>query len=480
MGLSPEVLSGLETRLHEHAGFDLPEWVVESRALSRMTALHMTEQAYLSFVNSPGGDAELSALVEAVRVGETRFFRHKPQVDALVEVVVPAFREREIKNPRVWSAGCATGEEAYTLALVLSASLPRGVVPTILATDVSAEALAIAEGATYPASATAEVPEPFRNGFVPCAGGGVRVRTEVAGLVKFRQHNLADAEMPRLLDGVSPSHRTIPNVAAPRPSASPRFGTAQPPNASPRFGTAQPPNASPRGFDLVWCRNVLIYFAPEPRKRVLERLVSALNKGGFLFLGTSESLRDVAGLEPVRFGDHLVWQKVTPMAPRSAVRPPSAAVHTSAQASPPLSEGRFLAPVSEPRGRAASRTVSEPTGLRRPSNRPPERVPAGAMVTQSTGQSGALPPASKRAVFRPADFDANALATEIRARLKGAQLLNLTVDLDGADYLDDDVASVFKRAKTAAEAAGIALVLFATRPGPQRWLRRNGLWEGDK
>ena len=124
MGLARDILDGLERRLHAHAGFDLPEWIVEARALSRMSALDLGAQAYLDLVSSPRGAAELSALVEAVRVGETRFFRHRPQVDALLEVVVPAWRERGERSPRVWSAGCATGEEAYTLALVLGRALP--------------------------------------------------------------------------------------------------------------------------------------------------------------------------------------------------------------------------------------------------------------------------------------------------------------------------------------------------------------------
>src|SRR6185369_8238761 len=95
-------------------------------------------EAYLDLVRSARGAPELAALVEAVRVGETRFFRHRPHVDALLDVVIPAWRERGERSPRIWSAGCATGEEAYTLALVLGRALPRpAFTPAILATDVS-------------------------------------------------------------------------------------------------------------------------------------------------------------------------------------------------------------------------------------------------------------------------------------------------------------------------------------------------------
>src|SRR4051812_12961277 len=192
-----------------------------------MAALHLTPEEYLALVGSPRGTAELEALVETVRVGETRFFRHKPHVDALLDVVVPAWRERGERSPRVWSAGCATGEEPYTLALVLARAMPRPAFsPTILATDVSAEALAAAQRGIYPAAAAEDVPQPWREGLL-IERDTVRVRPEIAALVKLRQQNLADAD-------------------------------------------------SPRGFDLVWCRNVPIYFGPEARKRALDRLVGAL------------------------------------------------------------------------------------------------------------------------------------------------------------------------------------------------------------
>ncbi len=273
MGLARDILSGLEECLHDHAGFDLPRWVVEARALARMSALDLGASAYLELVNSPGGAEELRALVEAVRVGETSFFRHRPQVDALLEVVVPAWRDRDHRSPRVWSAGCATGEEPYTLAMVLARALPRpACAPTILATDVSAEAIAVAERAIYPKIAAEDVPSPWRDALV-AEGESVRIRPEIASLVRFRRQNLADAD-------------------------------------------------APRGFDLVWCRNVLIYFGPEARKRVLDRLVGALQPGGFLFLGYSETLRDVGGLQAVRYGDQVLWQKpLTGAAPVLSNRP---------------------------------------------------------------------------------------------------------------------------------------------------------------
>lgn len=401
MGLSREILAGLEERLHAHAGFDLPEWVVETRALARMSALALDARAYLDLVRSPRGAGELGALVEAVRVGETSFFRHRPHVDALLDVVVPTWRERGERSPRVWSAGCATGEEPYTLALVLSRALPRpSFSPTILGTDVSAEALATARRATYPAAIADSVPEPWRDGLVG-EGDVVRVRTEIAGLVSFRQHNLADADLPR-------------------------------------------------GFDLVWCRNVLIYFGPEARRRVLDRIVASLAPEGFLFVGYSETLRDVPGLRQIRYRDQVLWQK----------------------AESPVGAAPGVTPARAP----SVRRASGPGTL-------PGTLPTSSVFKPSPSRPSASPPpppVRSGATLRLTSADPAGLAAEVRAALGAPGLRSLTIDLDAVDYLEDSVAPVLRRAGAAAQAAGIALSLRATRPGPQRWLRRNGLSGGDE
>ncbi|MCB9574835.1 MAG: protein-glutamate O-methyltransferase CheR [Kofleriaceae bacterium] len=284
MTLPADIVAGLSRRLAAHAGLELPAWVVASRAQARIAALGATPAAYLELVSAPRGAAELGVLVEAVRVGETRLFRHLPQVAALVDVVAPALRARGRRPVKVWSAGCATGEEPYTLAVVLARLLPQHAV-TILATDVSAGALEVATAATYPAAALEHVPEAWRDGF-EVDDEVVRVRPEARRLVRFERKNLADDDQPR-------------------------------------------------GFDLVWCRNVLIYFEAEARRRVVDRLVAALDPGGFLFVGYSESLRDVADLEPRRAGDATVYVRrapgaVAPATVAGARRTPAAGIAVAA------------------------------------------------------------------------------------------------------------------------------------------------------
>ena len=386
MPLPPDILAALERRLRQHAGLELPSWVIEARALARMAALGLDAEHYLDRVSAPRG-AELAALVEAVRVGETSFFRHRAQVDAVVDVVVPSWRHRGVRAPRVWSAGCATGEEPYTLALVLDALLPRPMfAPSILATDVSSDAIAVARRRRYPRVDLDRIPAAYRAG-VEVDDEGLSIRPEVAQLVSFETRNLVDGDQPR-------------------------------------------------GFDLVWCRNVLIYFSDDARLRAAQRLVAALAPGGYLFVGYSESLRDVAGLEAIAAGDAAVYRKA------EAPRTPS--LSPSPSPSPPPSPSPSPPPPPPPRPVAS---------------RP--RSPSGRAAIISVHGHG----------------DAATLTADIAAALRAPGLLYLTVDLDRADHLGDDVVAVLRRARAAATAAGIELQFVANRGGARRWLRRHRLVE---
>src|SRR5262245_37162913 len=114
------MVAAIARRLAEHAGLELPPWVVDARATARIALLGCSPADYLALIDSGRGVAELAELIEAVRVGESRLFRHRRQCDALGSVIAPALRARGRRPICVWSAGCAAGEEPYTLAIVLS------------------------------------------------------------------------------------------------------------------------------------------------------------------------------------------------------------------------------------------------------------------------------------------------------------------------------------------------------------------------
>jgi chemotaxis protein methyltransferase CheR len=178
----------------------------------------------------------LTALVEHAAVLESAFWRHPEQLAAVARAVTarpgPA---------RIWSAGCATGEEPYSVAIALLEAGRRAGTDAILATDVSARALESARAAVYGERALRRVPFDVAARWLEPGTGGRRVAPEARALVTFDRHNLVRDAVP---------------AGAP--------------------------------FDVVLCRNVLIYFAPETAAAVLYRLVGALAPGGILVLGPVE------------------------------------------------------------------------------------------------------------------------------------------------------------------------------------------------
>jgi chemotaxis protein methyltransferase CheR len=180
----------------------------------------------------------VTTLVEAAVVGETYFFRHPEQLAAIRQLVIAPAQGRPLS---IWSAGCATGEEPYTLAMELCDAGRTGLADRILATDVSSRALAVAREARYGEWSLRRLDPVVRNRHFESTPPQVVVRPPIRAMVEFRRHNL---------------------VREPAP------------------GT---------GFDLVVCRNVLIYFNPPTAALVVEKLAVSLAPGGLLVLGPVEA-----------------------------------------------------------------------------------------------------------------------------------------------------------------------------------------------
>ena len=212
---------------------------------------------------------ELDELLELVTINETSFFRFPQQFDALRTVVLPELMgraERDGRRLRIWSAGCSTGEEAYSIAMALAdagvSAVGRAVV---LGTDVSTRALEAARAAIYGRRAVVNVPaEALAQHFEP-VDGGYRVTPRVTSLVEFRQHNLVSDLGPE---------------------------------------GAQGP------WDAIFCRNVTIYFRLESTERVIGRFFDALVPGGYLFIGHSETLTPFdTGFEMIEVGGVYLYRK---------------------------------------------------------------------------------------------------------------------------------------------------------------------------
>ncbi len=222
---------------------------------------------------------ELQKLIEGLTIGETYFARIPPQIRALQELVLPSLLARGDHRIRIWCAGCSTGEEPYTIALLLCkllANHPRsdGWDIRIIGTDINGSALAAAREGRYGRRAVSLLSDDDLQRFFLPEGNAWRVGPELRRLVEFRQHNLT---------------------------------------------TDQPP--APR-LDLVLCRNVLIYFDRAVMLGVIDGIHSSLVPGGWLLLGHSETLwRLYEGFELVRHDDAFLYRR-RPPEPAVVRRPP--------------------------------------------------------------------------------------------------------------------------------------------------------------
>jgi chemotaxis protein methyltransferase CheR len=241
-----------EIGIHLH---DSKQALLNARLLPRLRELGLStfSEYYERVVN--GGDEELSRLISAICTNETQFFREPGHFELLRQNLVPRLLEAERagqrgRTLRIWSAGCSTGEEPYSLAMLLLDVLPSTWKVEILATDISTKVLNKAVEAVYPMRRFSEIPDPLRRKFVLLGVGQregfFRVAPEVRACVQFARLNLV-------------------------PSEEGHVGS----------------------FDFVFCRNVLIYFSAATRRRVVSWLCSQVKPGGYLWAGHSESLHDL-------------------------------------------------------------------------------------------------------------------------------------------------------------------------------------------
>jgi chemotaxis protein methyltransferase CheR len=200
----------------------------------------------------PKRDGELRQLLNEITIGETCLFRSPPQLDALRKVILPeivADASKQItRRLRIWSAGCSSGEESYTLAMSLleeSRRLLKDWTVEILATDLNDRSLEAARAGVYGDYALRSTTDYFkRKYFSAVEQNKLQVRPEVKKLITFSRLNLQDDSRMLFMKGV----------------------------------------------DLIFCCNVLIYFDGASKAKVINHFFSNLNSGGYLFLGTSESL----------------------------------------------------------------------------------------------------------------------------------------------------------------------------------------------
>jgi chemotaxis protein methyltransferase CheR len=214
--------------------------------------VHSFREYYQRVTADPG---ERAQMIDRISTNETQFFRGPLQFEFLAERLLPEWCAQEAagrrpKHLRVWSAGCSTGEEPYSIAMTLLHRFPvsSGWRIEILATDLSTRVLEKASSALWPLEKSNQIPEAYLKSYMlrgtGSSEGTMKAGPELRQVIRFQRLNLLD----------DPSY--------------------------PRNGS----------FDLIFCRNVLIYFQPTVKAQVVHRLLDQLAPDGYLFAGHSESL----------------------------------------------------------------------------------------------------------------------------------------------------------------------------------------------
>ena len=187
----------------------------------------------------------MKIMLDSVTTNLTRFFRNQPHFDALVNYVIPHVIENKKKTGdttiKIWSAGCSTGEEPYTIAMILADVLPPPYKFQITASDISLKCLMTGQAGFYPEARITGIPQKYLDRFFIKNDRGYQVKPELMQTIKFDYHNLRN-------------------------------------------------DSGARNLDVVFCRNVLIYFDEPAQKNVIDRFWNSMAPNSYLFIGHSESL----------------------------------------------------------------------------------------------------------------------------------------------------------------------------------------------
>jgi len=247
-------------------------YFLKTRVAKRMAALGMEDPREYVFMISyadPKG-LEMQALANLITTNETYMFREYEQLQAFANYCLPEVLSTKQasgdKTLRIWSAGCSSGEEPYTLAMILQEVFPQSQSwdCKIVASDIDENMLRKVVAARYGRRSVNDVPEEYRDKYLIQDGEEFVVRPRTAALVEPIHLNLSDRMALRTM----------------------------------------------RGFDFIFCRNVLIYFDDLSRKTVVDHFYNALIPGGYVFLGHSESIGRVStAFKLKRFENHLVYGK---------------------------------------------------------------------------------------------------------------------------------------------------------------------------
>lgn len=273
--LTKEEFGQFREFIHEKAGMyfaDNKMYLIKNRLAKRISELGLTSyKDYFYRIKYDVTMKEFSKLMNLVTTNETSFFRNPPQLksfsaESLPQVIEQKMKQRGTKTLKIWSAGCSTGEEPYTLAIIVLELLKAtaGWNIEIVASDISEQVLAVARQGIYSNMTLRSTPRDLVTKYFDQDDDKYIIKPEIKKLVRFGSLNLNDSRKLSMYSGM----------------------------------------------DFIFCRNVMIYFSDEVKKQLVRNFYNCLNPGGYFYIGHSESLHGISkAFKLVYFKNALVYQR---------------------------------------------------------------------------------------------------------------------------------------------------------------------------
>lgn len=259
--MQPELIH-LATMIRDKIGIDMLKNTesLERKLAARLQELDVSVWGYVQYVKK--NPTEWDRIIDYITINETYFFREEEQLDEFKKTLQSITK----KHVRIWSAACSMGEEAYTLAIIAKETLPAGTTVEIIATDINEDVLDTAKLGIYSKNSLSfrRLPADKIARYFDEVVGGYQIKETYKNMVKFSSFNLVDTQKWIFM----------------------------------------------REFDVIFCRNVLIYFDEETNKQVIEQFYESLGEKGMLFLGHSDPYRQIyTGFKFIRTPKTLYLQK---------------------------------------------------------------------------------------------------------------------------------------------------------------------------
>ncbi len=250
--LSEGTFRELRDFIYRHSGIyinDTKKYLIENRLQRRVLEKHLGSfEDYLYLIKYSGNGTELSELLDAITTNETYFFREPQHFEIIMNILLQERLKAGASRIRIWSAACSTGEEPYTIAMLLH---ERGETyrkrVEIYGTDICNRALQSAREGLYSSYSVRNLPKEYLKKYFTPENGNYRLSEEIKQMVRFMRANIVKPQETRSL----------------------------------------------RGIDIILCRNVLIYFDDKAKKTAVSGLYDSLNPGGVLMVGASETLHNI-------------------------------------------------------------------------------------------------------------------------------------------------------------------------------------------